>query len=160
MTFSDWLLFFHIASAFSLVAALVVYWPLALAGRNVERPVDSLRYFRVAKPANVLIIVGTLGTLVFGLWLAIDYAAYQVWDGWILGAIVLWAISSATGQRGGKTYAEAQKLAERLAAENRGAEPSAELHALLTSRNAMWLQIASSLAVLLILIDMIYKPGV
>ena len=159
MTFSDWLLFLHIATAFALVAALVVYWTLALAGRNVERPVDSLRYFRIAKPANVLIIVGTLGTLVFGIWLAIDYEAYQVWDGWILAAIVLWAISSAAGQRGGKTYAEAQKLAERLAAENRGAEPSPELHALLTSRNAMWLQIVSSLAVFLILIDMIYKPG-
>jgi hypothetical protein len=159
VTFSDWLLFLHIASTFALVAALVTYWAIALAGRNVERPVDSLRYFRVAKPANVLIIVGTLGTLIFGIWLAIDDDAYKVWDGWILAAIVLWAISSATGQRGGKTYAEAQKLAERLVAENRGAEPSPELRALLTNRNAMWLQIASSLAVLLILIDMIYKPG-
>lgn len=159
MTFSDWLLFLHIASAFALVAALVVYWTIALAGRNVDRPVDSLRYFRVAKPANVLIIVGTLGTLLFGIWLAIDYEAYQVWDGWILAAIVLWAISAATGQRGGKTYAEAQKLAERLDSENRATEPSAELRALLTSRNAMWLQVASTLAVFLILVDMIYKPG-
>lgn len=159
MTFSDWLLFLHIASAFALVSALVVYWTIAVAARNVERPVDSLRYFRVAKPANVLIIVGTVGTLVFGIWLAIDYDAYQVWDGWILAAIVLWAISAGTGQRGGKTYAEAQKLAERLDAENRGAEPSPELRALLTSRTAMWLNIVSSLAVLLILVDMIYKPG-
>ncbi len=103
MTFSDWLLFLHIASAFALVAALVVFWTSGSPARNVERPVESLRYFRVAKPANVLIIVGTLGTLIFGIWLAIDDAAYQVWDGWILGAIVLWAVSSATGQRGGKT---------------------------------------------------------
>ena len=160
MTFSDWLLFFHVASAFALVAALVVYWTIAIAARNVERPVDSVRYFRVAKPANVLIIVGTLGTLIFGIWLAIDFDAYQVWDGWILAAIVLWAISASTGQRGGKTYSEAAKVAERLVAENRGAEPNPELRALLTNRNAMWLNIVSSLAVFLILIDMIYKPGV
>ena len=99
MTFSDWLLFFHVASAFALVAALVVYWTIAIAARNVERPVDSMRYFRVAKPANVLIIVGTLGTLIFGIWLAIDFDAYQVWDGWILAAIVLWAISSSISSR-------------------------------------------------------------
>lgn len=159
MTFSDTLLFLHIASAFALVAALVVYWTIAVAGRNVERPVDSLRYFRIAKPANVLIIVGTVGTLVFGIWLAIDFEAYEVWDGWILAAIVLWAINAGTGQRGGKTYAEAQKLAERLVAENRGAEPSPELRARLKNRNAILLNLASSLAVLLILIDMIYKPG-
>jgi predicted outer membrane lipoprotein len=160
VTFSDWLLFLHIASAFALVTALVVYWTIANAARNVDRPVDSLRYFRVAKPANVLIVVGTLGTLVFGIWLAIDFEAYQVWDGWILAAIVLWAISSSTGIRGGKNYNEAEKLAERLAAENRGDEPSTELRARLKNRNAILLNVVSSLAVLLILIDMIYKPGV
>jgi hypothetical protein len=160
VTFSDWLLFLHIASAFARVTALVVYWTIAIAARNVDRPVDSLRYFRVAKPANVLIVVGTLGTLVFGIWLAIDFEAYQVWDGWILAAIVLWAISSSTGIRGGKNYNEAEKLAERLVAENRGDEPSTELRVRLKNRNAILLNVVSSLAVLLILIDMIYKPGV
>ena len=159
MSFTDWLLFFHIASAFALVAALVTFWTIGIAARNVDRPVDSLRYFRIAKPANILIVVGTLGTIIFGIWLAIDFDAYKVWDGWILIAIVLWAISASTGQRGGKNYAEAQQLAERLAAENRGGESSAELKALLQNRNAMWLNIVSSVAVLLILIDMIYKPG-
>ena len=160
MTFSDWLLFLHIASAFALVSALVVYWTIAIAARNVDRPVDALRYFRIAKPANVLIIIGTVGTLLFGIWLAIDFDAYQVWDGWILAAIVLWAISSSTGMRGGKNYNEAEKLAERLVAENRGDEPSPELRARLKNRNAILMNVVSSLAVLLILIDMIYKPGV
>jgi Predicted integral membrane protein (DUF2269) len=157
--FTDWLLFFHIASAFALVAALVTFWAVAVAARNVDRPVDSLRYFRIAKPANVLVAVGTVGTLIFGIWLAIDFDAYKVWDGWILIALVLWAISAGTGQRGGKNYMEAAKLAGRLDAENRGGEPSAELKALLQNRNAMWLNIVSTVAVLLILIDMIYKPG-
>jgi Predicted integral membrane protein (DUF2269) len=153
------LIFFHIASAFALVAALVVFWTVAVAARNVDRPADSVRYFRIAKPANILVIVGTLGTLIFGIWLAIDLDAYQVWDGWILGAIALWAISASTGQRGGLVYAEAQKLAQRLVGENRGAEPSAELRTLLQDRRAMWLNIASSIAVFLILLLMIYKPG-
>jgi hypothetical protein len=159
VSFYDWLLFAHVATAFALVSALVTYWIVAVAARNVERPADSVRYFRVTKQANVLVIVGTVGALLLGIWLAIDADAYQVWDGWVLGAIVLWAISAWTGQRGGQTYAEAQKLAERLVAEGRGEEPNAELRARLTDQNALILNIVSSLAVLLILIDMIYKPG-
>jgi uncharacterized membrane protein len=155
----DWLLFLHVAAAFALVAALVVYWVIAIAARNVDRPSESLRYFRVAKPANVLVIAGTIGTLVFGVWLAIDVEAYKLWDGWILAAFVLWALSAATGQRGGVAYANAAKLAGRLAGEGRGDEQSDELRALLQNRRAMWLNIVSSLAVLLLLVDMIYKPG-
>ena len=159
MSFTDWLLFLHIASAFALVAALVTFWSVAIAARNVDRPADSLRYFRIAKPANILVAIGTLGTLIFGIWLAIDFDAYKVWDGWVLIALVLWFIAAGTGQRGGMTYQRAAQLAGRLDAENRGAEPSAELKAMLQNRQAMWLNIVSSVAVLLILIDMIYKPG-
>jgi Predicted integral membrane protein (DUF2269) len=159
VSFYDWLLFLHVAAAFALVAALVVFWVVAVAARNVDRPNDSLRYFRVAKPANVLVIAGTVGTLLFGIWLAIDAEAYKLWDGWILAAFVLWAIAAGTGQRGGVTYANAAKLAARLAGEGRGDEPNEELRVLLKDRRAMWLNIVSSLGVLLLLIDMIYKPG-
>ena len=159
MSFYDWLLFAHVATAFAVVSALVTFWVIGVAARNVERPADSVRYFRIAKQANVLVIVGTIGTLLLGIWLAIDADAYQVWDGWVIAAIVLWAIASWTGQRGGQNYAEAQKLAERLTAEGRGEEPNAELRALLKNPNAAILNAVSSLAVLLILIDMIYKPG-
>jgi uncharacterized membrane protein len=156
----DWLLFLHVASGFALVAALVVFWVIAVAARNVDRPVDSLRYFKIARPANVLVIAGTIGTLIFGIWLAIHVDGYNLWDGWIVAAFVLWLIAAVTGQRGGVAYAEAQKLAARLDAEGQGAQPSAELQGRLQDRRAMWLNIVSSAAVLAILIDMIYKPGV
>jgi hypothetical protein len=159
MSFYDWLLFAHVATAFALVSALVTFWVVAVAARNVDRPSDSVRYFRVTKPAMVLVVVGTIGTLLLGIWLAIDAEAYQVWDGWIIAAIVLWVISAGTGQRGGVTYAEAQKLAERLAAEGRGDEPSAELRTMLQDRRAALLNVVSSLAILVILYLMIYKPG-
>jgi hypothetical protein len=159
VSFYDWLLFFHIATAFALVSALTTFWVVAVAGRGVQRPVDSIRYFRVAKPANVLVIVGTVGTLLLGIWLAIDADAYQVWDGWVIAAIVLWAIASGTGQRGGQTYAEAQKLAEQLVRDGRGDEPSAELVARLKDRKAIILNVVSTLLVLAILVLMIYKPG-
>ena len=159
MSWYDWLLFLHVASAFAIVAALVVFTVIAVAGRNVDRPVESLRYFRIARPANVLVIAGSVGTLVFGIWLAIYVDGYELWDGWIIAAFVLWAIAVFTGQRGGVAYAEAQKLATRLEGEGRADEPSTELRTLLQDRRAMWLNIVSSLAVLLLLVDMIYKPG-
>jgi uncharacterized membrane protein len=155
----DWLLFLHVLTAFALVAALVVFWIVGIVARNVDRPVESLRYFRVAQPANILVVVGTIGTLVFGIWLAIERDEYKVWDGWILAALVLWAIASETGRRGGVPYTEAKKLAERLASEGRADEPNPELHAKLKDRTGMILNALSSLAVLLLLLDMIYKPG-
>jgi uncharacterized membrane protein len=159
VAFYDWLLFLDVATAFALVAALVVFWIIAVAGRNTDRPSESLRLFSIARPANILVVVGTLGTLIFGIWLAIDSAAYKVWDGWVLLAIALWAVAAGTGQRGGQTYAKGQKLAAQLAAEGRADEPSAELRVLLQDRRAMWLNIVSSVAVLAILVVMIYKPG-
>jgi uncharacterized membrane protein len=155
----DWLLFLHVLAAFSLVAALVVFWTIGLVARNVDTPSESLRYFRVAKPANILVGVGTMGTLIFGIWLAIERDEYKVWDGWVLAAIVLWAIATELGRRGGNTYGEAAKLAARLSSEGRGEEANVELRTLLQDRTAMLLQAGSSLGVLLILIDMIYKPG-
>jgi uncharacterized membrane protein len=159
VAFYDWLLFLHVATAFALVAALVVFWIIAVAGRNTDRPSESLRLFSIARPANILVVVGTMGTLIFGIWLAIDSDAYKVWDGWVILAIALWVVAAGTGQRGGQTYAQAQKLAAQLAADGRGDEPSPELRVRLQDRRAMWLNIVSSAAVLAILIVMIYKPG-
>jgi hypothetical protein len=159
MSLYDWLLFLHVLTAFALVAALVVFWIIGIVARGVDRPAESLRYFRVARPTGWLLGAGIGGTLVLGILLAIERDEYQVWDGWILGAIVLWALATETGRRGGLPYAEAQKLAEQLSAQGRGEEPSAELQAKLQDRGAIVLNAASSLLVLAILVDMIYKPG-
>jgi hypothetical protein len=158
VSFYDTLVALHLLAAFALVAALTVYWIVAVAARGVERPADSLRYFRITKPANVAVIVGTPGTLIFGVWLAINADAYHPWDGWVVAAIVLWAVSAETGRRGGLNYAEAQKQAERLVAEGRN-DPNPELVALLRNRNAALLNVVSTAAILLILLDMIWKPG-
>jgi uncharacterized membrane protein len=155
----EWLLFLHVLTAFSLVAALVVFWVIGIVARNVDRPAESLRYFRVVRPANGLMIVGTLGTLVFGVALAIERDDYRVWDGWVLGAVVLWALAMEAGRRGGAPYTAAQKLAQQLATEGRGDEPSPELRTRLQDRSAIILNAVSSLLILLILVDMIYKPG-
>jgi uncharacterized membrane protein len=158
VSFYDTLLFLHVASAFALVGSLVVYAVLTVAGWGIDRPSEAVRLFRVARPAAVLVAAGAVGTIVFGIWLAIYVDAYSIWDGWILAAIVLWALGIEAGRRGGQNYADAQKHAEQLAAAGRD-EPDAELAARLRDRRAALLTGVAALAILLVLVDMIYKPG-
>jgi hypothetical protein len=49
--------------------------------------------------------VGMMGAIIFGIWLAIDVDGYQLWDGWILASIVIWAISGWAGGQAGKAFA-------------------------------------------------------
>jgi len=86
----DFLLFVHVLSAFALVVTVVMYTAFAL---GTPASTSQLRL------AEMLWNVGGLGTLVFGIWLAIDFDGYAVWDGWILGAILLWAASAETHRR-------------------------------------------------------------
>ncbi|HET9462146.1 MAG TPA: hypothetical protein VFO56_09435, partial [Gaiellaceae bacterium] len=97
-------------------------------------------------------------TVIFGLWLAISIDDYAVWDGWILGALVLWAIGAGTGMRAGTAYGKALTRAEELQASVQEGGPG-ELRALNRSPAGLRMHILSSIAVVLILIDMIWKPG-
>jgi uncharacterized membrane protein len=154
----DWLLFLHVLAAFSLVAAEVLFSVIILGSRNLDVPSDVARIFRLSRFGEVLVNAGAIGVLVFGIWLAVDVDEYQIWDGWIIAALVLWALFAEVGRRVGKIYNAARDRARALVAENRN-EPSAELNAILRSQTGLVLQAASVVIVLLFLIDMVYKPG-
>ncbi len=141
----DWLLFLHVASAFATVAAYVVFTAAIVAGWRADRPASVLALFQVTRPAGALIAVGTLGTLVFGVWLAIYVDGYELWDGWILASLILWAIGTETGRRAGNVYTRANTMlgTERAAFRRRG----------------LLLHATSSLAFLVVLALMIFKPG-
>jgi uncharacterized membrane protein len=87
----DWLLFLHVLAAFALVAGVVSYGVVVLAPAG-----DAARRV-LAAPAMALWNAGGIGTLVLGVWLALDVDGYELWDGWILAAIVLWFVASAAG---------------------------------------------------------------
>jgi hypothetical protein len=122
----DWLLFLHLLAAFLLAVTVVTYTAVALGAPAGGRAVFV---------ADRCWDVGGLGTLVLGIWLALHLDQYDFWDGWILGAIVLWMVATGLGQG-------AQR---RLA----GDAPAniALMH---------WLRTA---AVLGLLVLMIWKPG-
>jgi hypothetical protein len=96
--------------------------------------------------ANAAWAVGGLGTLAFGIWLALYVDGYDLLDGWILGAIVLWAVATELGRR-----AQVGFTAVPASGEAANASPLTGQATLLH-----WLR---SLAVLALLVVMIYKPG-
>ena len=134
MSLDDWIKALHIVSAFALVGALTILWVGYLVLRSNGGAAEALgRLFRVG---SVAIGVGMAGTLVFGIWLSISLDGYDPWDGWVIAALVLWLVAGGLGDRAG-----------RLSREPGGVQQALVLHAVTT------------LAVVLILVDMIWKPG-
>jgi hypothetical protein len=154
----DWLLFLHMLSAFAVVAAVVLFSVVIVAGRQRDLPSEIARLFRISKVGDVLIGIGSVGVLVFGIWLAIDVDGYELWDGWIIAAFVLWLAMGAVGSREGKVFNAARDRAFELVREGRDA-PNPELHALVRSSQGLWLHVTAVVLVLAFLVDMIFKPG-
>ena len=124
------LLFLHVLSAFVLVAAIGLCWAIYVGGAPLVRL--GAVVFPVWGAASIAV-------LVFGVWLAFDVSGYALWDGWILAALALWAVSGAFGSQ----------LSQGYRAMTRGA----------TQRPALSAHVVATAAVLLLLIDMVWKPG-
>jgi cell division protein FtsW (lipid II flippase) len=122
----DWLLFFHVLAAFLLGVTVVMYSAVALG---------STLGGRATFVADRCWDVGGLGTLILGVWLALYLDEYEIWDGWIIGAIVLWLVATGLGDTVRRRLAEGETAAV------------ATMH---------WLR---TLAVLGLLVLMIWKPG-
>ena len=157
MELNDWILALHLISAVLVVSAEVLFTILIVASWRSDSPSRIASTMSIARLGTLLVMVGLAGTIVFGVWLAISLDAYQLWDGWVIAALVLWAIAGALGQRAGEGYAEAGRLAEQRAAE--GDAPSSELAATFGPSTTFWLHLASFAVILLIIVVMIWKPG-
>jgi hypothetical protein len=125
-TLSHWLLFLHLLSAFLLAVTVVMYSAVALGAATTGRALFV---------ADRCWDVGGLGTLVLGIWLALNLDEYGIFDGWIIGAIVLWLVATGLGQT----------VQRRIAADETSAV--ATMH---------WLR---TLTVLALLVLMVWKPG-
>ena len=158
MSFDDWLLSLHLLSAFAFVGGLVLFWILVVAVRRTDTPDATVRMGPVVKVGNIAVGVGAGGTIVLGIWLAIALERYHVWDGWVIAALVLWVIATATGQRTGAAYMQGMNKAEELQAAGQTG-PSAELLALNRTSRGVLMHFLTTVAVALILVDMIFKPG-
>ena len=82
------LLTIHLFAAFALAIGLVVYSAFVLGS-----PVNATTRL----VAEIMWGLGGLGTLVFGIWLALYLDAYKIYDGWIIAAVVLWVLAMGSG---------------------------------------------------------------
>jgi hypothetical protein len=158
VSFVDWAVALHVLSAFAFVAGLVLFWVLIVAVRRVNTPEETLRMEPIVKVGNVAVGIGAAGTIVIGIYLAFAVDGYAIWDAWIIAAIVLWAIAGALGQRTGAAYTQGMDRAKELDAAGQTG-PDEGLLALNRTQAGLTLHTLASLAVLLILLDMIFKPG-
>ena len=158
MGFNQWMLALHVLAAFSLVAGSTLFWVLIVAVRRIDTPDDTLRLGPVAKVGNATIGIGMGGTIILGIYLAFAVDGYAIWDGWIIAAIVLWVVGAALGRQVDEAYRQGPRKALELkgAGEN---GPNAELLALNRTSRGVLLHALTSAVLLLILIDMIWKPG-
>jgi hypothetical protein len=88
-----------------------------------------------------------------GVYLAIASNRYEIWNLWVIVAIVLTLAFGGIGQRSGAYYTDVQRLAEQPGAD--GAEVLARLQAPTGAR----LHLATVVLFLLIVLDMVFKPG-
>ena len=123
----DTLLFLHLLAAFLVGITAVTYSAVALGADTGGRSLTV---------ANICWDVGGLGTLILGIWLALDVDGYEVWDGWILGAIVVWAFATESGRRARAEFESGE-----------GAGRASLMH---------WLRTG---LVILLLVLMVWKPG-
>jgi uncharacterized membrane protein len=158
VSLDDWIIALHVLSAVAYVAAIVLFWVLIAAVRRLDTPDATIALGPVSRLGTVVVGIGGVGTLVFGIWLALSVGDYDLWDAWIILAIALWAIAGAFGQRTGVEYTRGvRKAIELRDAGQPGA--NAELLALNRTQNGVILHAVVTVTVLLILIDMIWKPG-
>jgi hypothetical protein len=128
------LLFFHVLAAFFLANGVIIYSGFVL-GSPVNRPTRLV--------AEVLWGVGGLGTLVLGIWLTLNRPEYEVWDGWIIGAIVLWLAATGTGQPVSMAF-----------------QPRGDDSAIAVDRRITLMHWLRTLLVVALLVVMVWKPGV
>ena len=133
----DTLLFLHVLAAFMVGAAVVITSALVL-GAPLTRA--------TTKVADRLWDVGGLGTLVLGIWLALYVDGYELWDGWILAAIVLWVLATVAAMRA-RTVARRRATDDGAAGADMPLRPDPLMH---------WVGAAVTVA---LLADMIFKPG-
>jgi hypothetical protein len=158
VSFDDWMLALHVLSAFAYVAGMILFWVLIVAGWRTDTPEGTMRLEPAVKVGNAAVGIGAGGTIILGIWLAFSVGGYDIWDGWIIAAIVLWLIAAELGRRTGAAYTQGMTKAQELQAAGQTG-PSTELLALNRTSNGLVFHAVASVTVLLILIIMIWKPG-
>jgi uncharacterized membrane protein len=149
-------LFLHLLGAFSLVAGTFVAGIAFEAARRRNAAAEIALLLGLSRSGVVLVALGTLLVLGFGLWL-VHLGDWDYGAGWVDAALGLLAAIVVLGALGGQRPKQARKLAVRLAGES--APVNAELRALLNDRATLAANYLAVLLLFAIVALMVFKPG-
>lgn len=156
MTKYDVALFFHLLGAFAFVAGTIVAGVAFETARRKTTAAEIALLLGLSRIGVLLVVLGTLLVLGFGLWL-VHLGAWGYGAGWVDAALGLLAATVILGALGGQKPKQARKLAAQLAAED--GPVSGELRALLDDRATVAANYLSALMLLAIIALMVFKPG-
>ncbi len=148
-------LLFHLLGAFLLVGGTVVAGIAFEAARRRETPSEIALLLGLTRIGVLLVALGTLLVLGFGLWL-VHLGGFGYGAGWIKAALGLLLATVVVGAIGGQRPKRARQLAIR---QTNTVHASPELRALLDDRAARALNYISVLLLFAILALMVFKPG-
>jgi hypothetical protein len=156
LSFYAWMLALPLLAAFAVASALVLYTILVVSGRRMATLEQTRLLFRVAPIGAPLIAAGSVLVLILGVILAIDGGPedFKIWDAWVIIGIVLWAVLGAIGQRTGAYYTAVQQVAD-----DGGDGAEQDVIARLRAPTGALLNLATLVVFVLLLLDMIFKPG-
>lgn len=149
-------LFFHLLGAFAFVAGTIVAGVAFETARRKTTPAEIALLLGLSRIGVMLVALGTLLVLGFGLWL-VHLGDWGYGAGWVDAALGLLAATVVLGTVGGQRPKQARKLAARLAAEH--APVNDELRTLLDDRATLATNYLSALMLLAIIALMVFKPG-
>ena len=156
-----WLLSMHLLAASAVVGAITLYTMAFVAARRLDDVRQARALSRVVALGSVAFAAGAAGTLVFGIWLAFSVSGYSITDGWIIAAIVLWAVIGALSGRATAAY---WRTTRSLAGGTDGVavgpgETEQDVLASYRGRILLGFDLAAAAAAIAMLAVMIWKPG-
>ena len=149
-------LLFHLLGAFAFVAGTIVAGVAFETARRRTTPAEIALLLSLSRIGVLLVALGTLLVLGFGLWL-VHLGDWGYGAGWVEAALGLLAATVVLGTIGGQRPKRARRLAARLASES--APVSDELRTLLDDRATLATNYLSALLLLAIIALMVFKPG-
>jgi hypothetical protein len=153
VSFTDWLLALHLIAGFAVASSLVLFSVMVYSGRRMTTLEQTRTLFRIAPVGTVLIGGGLVLVFVLGVILALDSDTFQLWDAWVIAGILLTVAFGGVGQRTGAYYTNVQKIAEAPDGN------ASDVLALLRAPTGAVLHLASVAIFVLVVLDMIFKPG-
>jgi uncharacterized membrane protein len=148
-------LFFHLLGALLFVSGIVLAGLAFEVARRRERPSEIALLLGLTRIGVMLVGIGALLVLAFGLWLVrLEHLSFG--SGWISTAIALYIVALGLGAVGGRRPKQARHLATKLAAE--GAPTTPGLRSLLDDRVSLAVNYSSGILVLVIVALMVFKP--